>query len=80
MRDGRRRGLIPKAAPPLASPIPKPRRTSPIPEAGSKLKDGFAQAFNAQATVDAKAQIVVAQDVTQDANDKTGPASFKSRL
>ena len=35
-----------------------------------KSKDGFVQAFNAQAAVDAEAQIIVAQGVTQDANDK----------
>jgi hypothetical protein len=35
-----------------------------------KSKDGFVQAFNAQAAVDAEAQIIVAQAVTQDANDK----------
>ncbi len=35
-----------------------------------KSKDGFVQAYNAQAAVDAEAQIAVAQDVTQDVNDK----------
>ena len=35
-----------------------------------KSKDGFVQAFNAQAAVDAEAQIIVANGVTQDANDK----------
>ena len=35
-----------------------------------KSKDGFVQAFNAQAAVDAEAQIIVAQAVTQDANDR----------
>jgi hypothetical protein len=30
-----------------------------------KSKDGFVQAYNAQAAVDAEAQIIVAQDVTQ---------------
>ena len=32
-----------------------------------KSKDGFVQAYNAQAAVDAHAQIIVAQDVTQSA-------------
>ena len=32
-----------------------------------KSKDGFVQAYNAQAAVDAEAQIIVAQDVTQSA-------------
>jgi hypothetical protein len=30
-----------------------------------KSKDGFVQAYNAQAAVDAEAQIIVAQDVTR---------------
>ena len=34
-----------------------------------KSKDGFVQAYNAQAAVDAEAQIIVAQDVTQSAVD-----------
>ena len=34
-----------------------------------KSKDGFVQAYNAQAAVDAEAQIIVAQDVTQCAVD-----------
>lgn len=33
-------------------------------------KDGFVQAYNAQIAVDAEAQIIVAADITQDANDK----------
>ena len=34
-----------------------------------KSRDGFVQAYNAQAAVDAQAQIIVAQDVTQSAVD-----------
>ena len=34
-----------------------------------KSKDGFVQAYNAQAAVDAQTQIIVAQDVTQSAVD-----------
>jgi hypothetical protein len=34
-----------------------------------KSKDGFVQSYNAQAAVDAEAQIIVAQDVTQSAVD-----------
>jgi hypothetical protein len=34
-----------------------------------KTKDGFIQGYNAQAAVDAQAQIIVAQDVTQSAAD-----------
>ena len=33
-------------------------------------KGGFVQAYNAQIAVDAEAQIIVAADITQDANDK----------
>ena len=35
-----------------------------------KSKDGFVQAYNGQVAVDAHAQIIVAQDVTQEAGDK----------
>jgi hypothetical protein len=34
-----------------------------------KSKDGFVQAYNTQAAVDAEAQIIVAHDVTQSASD-----------
>src|SRR5260370_23201527 len=34
-----------------------------------KRKEGFVQAYNAQAAVDAEAQIIVAHDVTQSAVD-----------
>ena len=34
-----------------------------------KSKDGFVQAYNAQAVVDGEAQIIVAHDVTQSASD-----------
>jgi transposase len=61
----------PKAAPPSGKPDPKAQKNFTDPESRiMKSKDGFVQAFNAQAAVDAGAQIVVAQGVTQDANDK----------
>ena len=61
----------PKAAPLSSEPDPKAQRNFTDPESRiMKSKDGFVQAFNAQAAVDAEAQIIVAQDVTQDANDK----------
>jgi len=61
----------PKAAPASAGPDPKAQRNFTDPESRiMKSKDGFVQAFNAQAAVDAEAQIIVAQAVTQDANDK----------
>ncbi len=60
----------PKAAPPSSEPDPKAQKNFTDPESRIMTsKDGFVQAFNAQAAVDAEAQIVVAQDVTQDAND-----------
>jgi transposase len=61
----------PKAAPPSGEPDPKAQKNFTDPESRiMKSKDGFVQAFNAQAAVDAEAQIIVAQAVTQDANDK----------
>src|SRR5208337_3570906 len=60
-----------KAAPPSGEPDPKAQKNFTDPESRiMKSKDGFVQAFNAQAAVDAEAQIIVAQGVTQDANDK----------
>jgi len=61
----------PKAAPPSSEPDAKAQKNFTDPESRiMKSKDGFVQAFNAQAAVDAGAQIIVAQAVTQDANDK----------
>ena len=61
----------PKAVPPSGEPDPKAQKNFTDPESRiMKSKDGFVQAFNAQAAVDAEAQIIVAQAVTQDANDK----------
>ena len=60
-----------KAAPPSGEPDPKAQKNFTDPESRiMKSKDGFVQAYNAQAAVDAEAQIIVAQAVTQDANDK----------
>src|SRR5271166_1233768 len=61
----------PKAAPPSGEPDPKAQKNFTDPESRIiKSKDGFVQAFNAQAAVDAEAQVIVAQGVTQDANDR----------
>jgi transposase len=61
----------PKTAPPSSEPDPKAQKNFTDPESRiMKSKDGFVQAFNAQAAVDAEAQIIVAQGVTQNANDK----------
>ena len=68
--EGRRKPG-PKAAPPSSEPEPKAQKNFTDPESRiMKSKDGFVQAYNAQAAVDGEAQIIVAQDVTQEANDK----------
>ena len=59
--------------PTQAQPLPKAQRNFTDPESRI-MKDGatksFVQAYNAQAAVDGTAQIIVAADVTQEANDK----------
>ncbi len=55
-----------KAAPPSEEPDAQAQKNFTDPESRiMKSKDGFVQAYNAQAAVDAEAQIIVAQDVTQ---------------
>ena len=64
-REGRRKPGR-KAAPPSEEPDAKSQKNFTDPESRiMKSKDGFVQAYNAQAAVDAQAQIIVAQDVTQ---------------
>src|SRR6201988_370051 len=54
------------AAPPSTVPNPKAQKNFTDPQRRiMKSKDGFVQAYNAQAAVDAEAQIIVAHDVTQ---------------
>ena len=61
----------PPAAPPSADPAPKAQKNFTDPESRiMKSKDGFVQAYNAQAAVDGTAQIIVAQDVTQSPTDR----------
>ena len=59
--------------PTQATPAPKAQRNFTDP-ASRIMKDGttksFVQAYNAQAAVDGEAQVIVAADVTQEANDK----------
>jgi transposase len=72
-------GRKPKGRPPRvpdpaqAAPAPKAQRNFTDPESRI-MKDGatksFVQAYNAQAAVDSAAQIIVAAEVTQEANDK----------
>ena len=67
--EGRRKGGR-QAAPPSTAPDAKAQKNFTDPESRiMKSKDGFVQAYNAQAAVDAEAQIIVAQDVTQSAVD-----------
>ena len=67
--EGRKKPGKP-AAPPSPDPAPKAQKNFTDPESRiMKSKDGFVQAYNAQAAVDAQAQIIVAQDVTQSAVD-----------
>ena len=67
--EGRKRPGKPPA-PPSSEPEPKAQKNFTDPESRiMKSKDGFVQAYNAQAAVDAEAQIIVAQGVTQSAAD-----------
>jgi hypothetical protein len=67
--EGRRKGGRP-AAPPSSVPDTKAQKNFTDPQSRiMKSKDGFVQAYNAQAAVDSEAQIIVAQDVTQSAVD-----------
>ena len=67
--EGRRKPG-PKAAPPSAEPDAKAQKNFTDPDSRiMKSKDGFVQAYNAQAAVDGEAQIIVAHDVTQSAGD-----------
>jgi hypothetical protein len=67
--EGRRKGGR-KAASPSTEPDAKAQKNFTDPQSRiMKSKDGFVQAYNAQAAVDAEAQIIVAQDVTQSAVD-----------
>src|SRR6266699_899866 len=68
--EGRRKGGR-KAAPPSTEPDAKAQKNFTDPESRiMKSKDGFVQAYNAQAAVDAGAQIIVAHDLTQCGSDQ----------
>jgi hypothetical protein len=67
--EGRKKSGRP-AAPPSPEPDPKAQKNFTDPESRiMKSKDGFVQAYNGQAAVDAHSQIIVAQDVTQSGVD-----------
>ncbi|MBH0203876.1 MAG: transposase, partial [Nitrospira sp.] len=69
---GPRRGRPPQ--PPRSGPHPKAQRNFTDPESrimpASDAKGSVVQGYNCQAAVDARAQIIVAADVTDEANDK----------
>lgn len=68
--EGRKKPGKP-AAPASPEPDAKDQKNFTDPESRiMKGKDGFVQAYNGQIAVDAQAQIIVAQDVTQCAVDK----------
>lgn len=66
-----RRGRKPKHPPGV--PKPDAQRNSTDPESRiMKGRDGFVQAYNAQAAVDAKAQVILAHHLTNNASDQDG--------
>ena len=68
--EGRKKPGKP-AAPPSDQPDPKSQRNFTDPESRiMKSKDGFVQAYNARAAVDAGAQIIVAHELTRCGNDQ----------
>jgi len=63
----------PKAASPSAEPDAKAQKNFTDPDSRIMVnKDGFVQAYNAQAAVDGEAQIIVAHDVTRRARSIAG--------
>ena len=61
----------PRKPPPAAAPEPKAQRNFTDPESRIlKTKDGYIQGYNAQAAVDAQAQIIVAQTLTNNGSDQ----------
>jgi transposase len=70
--DSPRRGRPPQ--PPRSGPHPKAQRNFTDPESrimpASDAKGSVVQGYNCQAAVDARAQIIVAADVTDETNDK----------
>ena len=72
---GRKTGGRPPTVPDPEKAIPGPKAQRNFTDPESRImKDGatksFVQAYNAQAAVDGAAQIIVAADITQEANDK----------
>ena len=68
--EGRKKPGRP-AAPPSDAPDPKAQKNFTDPESGiMKTKDGFIQGYNAQAAVDAEAQVIVAHGLDANASDQ----------
>ena len=68
--EGRKKPGKP-AAPPSDEPDPNAQRNFTDPDSRiMKSKEGFVQAYNAQAAVDAEAQIIVAHELTQCGSDQ----------
>ena len=67
--EGRKRPGI-EPAPPNDEPDPKAQKNFTDPESRiMKSKDGYVQAYNAQAAVDAEAQVIVHCEITQSPSD-----------
>lgn len=69
----RRRGRKPKHPPGVPKPTEQRNFTDPESRI-MKGRDGFVQAYNAQAAVDAKAQVILAHHLTNNASDQDGLA------
>ena len=70
-----------KAAPPSDAPEPKAQRNFTDPESRIlKTKDGYIQGYNAQAAVDAQAQIIVVQTLGNNGNDQAQLAPLLDRI
>jgi hypothetical protein len=68
--EGRKKPGRP-AAPPSEDPDPKAQKNFTDPESRiMKTKDGFIQGYNAQAAVDAEAQVIVAHGLDANASDQ----------
>ncbi len=77
--DAAKPGRKPK--PPSAVPADKAQRNFTDPDSRiMKTKDGFIQGYNAQAAVDGQAQIIVAQELTNAANDQAQLAPLLDQI